>query len=100
MSEQEHGWPEGCGWEEYLAGQMMLARVKRAEENLVNEMATMEDKVERERALAAWPGLRCANTQMMTKTLAELGAPGYGHVNVSTLFPLREGKKEVHWFAI
>jgi hypothetical protein len=85
VSERDHGWPEGYEWPEYLKGQMMMARARRAEEILVSEIAPMEDKEEQQRALKAWLGMHCEKTQAMTRTLAELCVPGYEGVSVSRI---------------
>ena len=74
MSERDHGWPEGYNWPDYLGGQMMLVRTKRAEEILLTEIATLDDKDEQRRALKSWRELGVGTTQKGGEKLMELGA--------------------------
>jgi len=60
--ERDHGWPEGYGWSEYLDGQMVLARAKRAETILLSEIVPLKDEAEKQRALRAWDDIHCSRT--------------------------------------
>jgi len=62
MGERDHGWPKNYNWPEYLEGQIELTKANRAEEILREEIASLEDKDEQQRALTAWKKLEVQHT--------------------------------------
>jgi len=100
MSGRDHGWPEGYGWPGYLSGQIALAKAKRAEEILLNEIAPLEDKDEQQRALAAWMKVSCGSTQAITRKLKELGVLSWSLPSYVLDPPWRESDEEVDGFVV